>query len=376
MANVLTPQKKVLAVAASQIGYSRWTDPKQGTKYARETQPVFWPKDTWLLANGISFCDIGITWTFWKALGKSFVLDGLPGGASYNTDYRASKGSRISKSKAEPGDILVFDWNWATASTNHVGLLEKRTKSGAPQTIEFNTSSGTSGSQSNGGGVYRRTRRWDQVRYVLRPDWSKAGGTTSSTVTVDPWEASATIQGLSTAAVKTIQSQLKTLGYDLGSYGVDGSYGKATYSAVRAFQKAQGLTVDGVAGTKTQAALTAAVKPSSSTSTVRESAPTFPLPKGYYYGPRSGPKQSVSGHVKNTATTDVVLYKGAWHSKGLRQWQLEMLERGWKGIGTADGLYGDKTARVARQFQKSKGLTVDGKIGSKTWKAAWEEPVE
>ena len=54
MAAKLTPQRKVLAIAASQIGYSRWSDKKTGTKYARETQPVFWPRDTWLLANGIS----------------------------------------------------------------------------------------------------------------------------------------------------------------------------------------------------------------------------------------------------------------------------------------------------------------------------------
>lgn len=161
--------RRVLAVAASEIGYSRWTDSQQGTKYARETQPVFWPRDLWLLANGISFCDIFVTWVFWKALGKGFVIDGgLPAGASYNTDFRASKGGRVSKARAQPGDVLVFDWNWGTLSTNHVGILEKTTSSGNPQTIEGNTYPGVSGSQGNGGGVYRRVRRWDQVRYVIR----------------------------------------------------------------------------------------------------------------------------------------------------------------------------------------------------------------
>src|SRR5699024_10478071 len=72
----------------------------------------------------------------------------------------------------------------------------------------------------------------------------------------DPWNASATINALSKAEVKKIQQQLKDRGYSLGSYGVDGSYGKDTYNAVRAFQKAAGLAVDGVAGPDTRKALT------------------------------------------------------------------------------------------------------------------------
>ena len=37
------------------------------------------------------------------------------------------------------------------------------------QTIEGNTSSGYSGSQSNGGGVYRRTRSYSSIIGVIRP---------------------------------------------------------------------------------------------------------------------------------------------------------------------------------------------------------------
>ena len=52
---------------------------------------------------------------------------------------------------------------------------------------------------------------------------------------------------------KQIQQKLKDLGYYSGS--VDGIYGNATRNAVVAFQKANGLTADGVAGPKTIAAL-------------------------------------------------------------------------------------------------------------------------
>ena len=49
--------------------------------------------------------------------------------------------------------------------------------------------------------------------------------------------------------VRKIQTKLKNWGYYNGS--VDGVYGWQTESAVRSFQKKNGLTVDGIAGTKT-----------------------------------------------------------------------------------------------------------------------------
>ena len=49
--------------------------------------------------------------------------------------------------------------------------------------------------------------------------------------------------------VRKIQTKLKNWGYYNGS--VDGIYGWQTENAVKSFQKKNGLTVDGVAGTKT-----------------------------------------------------------------------------------------------------------------------------
>ena len=47
-------------------------------------------------------------------------------------------------------------------------------------------------------------------------------------------------------SVKALQSRLITLGYLTGE--IDGVYGRATVSAVREFQKVNGLTSDGIAG--------------------------------------------------------------------------------------------------------------------------------
>ncbi len=60
-------------------------------------------------------------------------------------------------------------------------------------------------------------------------------------------------KGSSGAMVSQIQTRLKSWGYYSGA--VDGVYGSATEKAVRYFQSANGLAVDGQAGDKTLAAL-------------------------------------------------------------------------------------------------------------------------
>jgi len=61
--------------------------------------------------------------------------------------------------------------------------------------------------------------------------------------------------GASGTYVKTLQATLNSLGYNCGS--VDGKFGAKTLAAVKKFQKAKGLTVDGIVGPKTWSALVA-----------------------------------------------------------------------------------------------------------------------
>lgn len=88
-------------------------------------------------------------------------------------------------------------------------------------------------------------------------------------------------------------------------------------------------------------------------------APPFPLPRGYAFGPRTGPYWQVSGYYS--------------HREDLRRWQRRMRDRGW--VITPDGLYGPQTAQVTRAFQGEKSLGVDGLIGVRTWSAAWTEVI-
>ncbi len=59
--------------------------------------------------------------------------------------------------------------------------------------------------------------------------------------------------GSSGSEVRQIQTRLKNWGYYTGS--VDGVYGSKTVTAVKYFQRANGLTVDGIAGDATLAAI-------------------------------------------------------------------------------------------------------------------------
>lgn len=58
-------------------------------------------------------------------------------------------------------------------------------------------------------------------------------------------------KGCTGSDVKAMQEALIDLGFSCGKYGSDGDFGSATKKAVEAFQKAHGLTVDGIAGENT-----------------------------------------------------------------------------------------------------------------------------
>jgi peptidoglycan hydrolase-like protein with peptidoglycan-binding domain len=93
---------------------------------------------------------------------------------------------------------------------------------------------------------------------------STSTSSTCSSTTTSTTVAHATTlrRGDSGAAVVELQRRLRSLGYWLGA--VDGSYGLTVEQAVMAFQKVEGLAVDGVAGPGTQEALASAGRPSTS----------------------------------------------------------------------------------------------------------------
>lgn len=124
--------------------------------------------------------------------------------------------------------------------------------------------------------------------------------------------------------VVRLQNGLNRAGYDVGT--VDGLFGTRTQAAVRAFQRANGLPESGVVDFNTWLAI----------------AP--------YLDSR-----------------DIYLRRG---DRGMlvRIAQTALARAGFNP-GTADGVFGPNTQNAVRAFQQAKGLTVDGIIGPRTWTA-------
>lgn len=144
--------------------------------------------------------------------------------------------------------------------------------------------------------------------------------------------------------VAQLQEALIELGYLTGK--ADGNYGDQTVEAVKAFQKANGLTQDGTAGEETQKKLYGgSAKKASAAAT-----PT-PTPKDSKATPTPTP---ASGTLKvGSKGTDV------------KELQNKLIELGYLD-GKADGVYGSKTAEAVKAFQKASKLTADGVAGVKT----------
>jgi hypothetical protein len=66
-----------------------------------------------------------------------------------------------------------------------------------------------------------------------------------------------------------------------------------------------------------------------------------------------------------------VLSRSNKFDPAVKTWQARMLSRGWKTIGTADGLFGPRTNSAVCRLQALCRVIVDGRIGPVTWPLAW-----
>lgn len=86
--------------------------------------------------------------------------------------------------------------------------------------------------------------------------------------------------------------------------------------------------------------------------TAPNSKPPYPLPNGFYFGPLSGPEQSISGDAPSGSDAKYRPY-------------IKMIQN---VIGVAvDGLYGPTTISIVKRWQGNHGLTADGLTGPVTW---------
>ena len=175
--------------------------------------------------------------------------------------------------------------------------------------------------------------------------------------------------------VRALQRRLKQLGYYTGS--ADGDFGPGTEAAVKAFQKANGLTADGKAGTKTLEKLNSnsAISKKEANATPKPTSKATAKPTA-----RTTPKKTAkpTAKVTNTPrptatpnlTKDYYLQAGS-SGKRVRTLQNRLIQLGYLG-GKATGEYDEATELAVRAFQKkTKGLWEDGVAGPDTLNALY-----
>ena len=142
-------------------------------------------------------------------------------------------------------------------------------------------------------------------------------------------------EGASGLEVRKLQGRLAELGYYAG--GVDGIYGSTTTSAVKAFQRANGLTGDGQAGTQTQTKL-------------------------YSANAKYAASPVTTANPDQTRTLTVGMTGNDVYALQERLIELNYLS------GVADGVFGTETQSALMAFQSRNGLTADGTAGASTLK--------
>jgi len=146
--------------------------------------------------------------------------------------------------------------------------------------------------------------------------------------------------GSSGSAVKTIQTELTELGYNTGPE--DGIFGSDTLSAVKSFQAADKLQVDGIVGPLTGQALSSASSEASQSVT---------------------PKTQSTGNTSQAQASDLLSYGS--NGIAVKTLQAELTQLGYYS-GPEDGIFGSETLAAVKSFQTSNGLQVDGVVGPLT----------
>ena len=150
----------------------------------------WWAKCTGQHAQGASWCACFVSWVFAQNNASNLIPAKNAHGFIYCPDlenYAKAHGLVIADhTKAQPADIVLFDWT-GQGLADHVGIVLKNLlPSNYLQTIEGNTSAeNTVGSQQNGGGVYQRNRHIDPtIRLIVRPNYPEKLTSLTSTASI------------------------------------------------------------------------------------------------------------------------------------------------------------------------------------------------
>ena len=188
---------------------------------------------------------------------------------------------------------------------------------------------------------------WYKISYVYvsvkdLAELTSEGETAEGIQSAGGWPGTVLRRGSTGSSVEQVQfwlSDLAQFDSSLVRVSVDGSYGAATERAVRAFQRKQNLTADGVVGQTTWNALYAAWVDAQS-------------------------------DLGGTAWPGTALRRGDTGMEvRLVQFWLRLAADNYSALRTVtvDGSYGAATVSAVTAFQSLFGLTADGVVGRSTW---------
>ena len=194
---------------------------------------------------------------------------------------------------------------------------------------------------------------------------SSSSGSSSSSKKSKPTSWS---KGSSDDEVVKIQKRLAELGYYDGA--IDGDFGDMTDAAFRAFQKAAGLTVDGIAGSDREV-LYSDNAPYAKQETVEEPTVADEEPTA-----ASEQTEETTEPAEETPEAPVVVLEKGDFSDNVATVQSKLSELGYFSL-EATGLFGDITAQAVSDFQLANGLEATGVIDAKTYEILFsDEAVE
>lgn len=148
--------KRLLEVAAKEIGYTESPPNSNKTKYGK-----------WMERDGYAWCAFFVMWCADQA---GVDLPIKTGSCTVLMNY-AKKAQMWVTSNFRPGDIVIFDFSGKQKTAKHVGIVEEIIPDFGVKTIEGNTSNSAGGSQDNGGMVCRKRRQLKHIIGAVRPQY-------------------------------------------------------------------------------------------------------------------------------------------------------------------------------------------------------------
>lgn len=267
-------------------------------------------------------------WTYWfKLAAVSYVTNGWE---SFNGNYYYYENGEyiVNTSRTIDGTTYYFDSQGRSSKT-------------PSDTSSSSSSSSSSGSDNSSGSSSSSAS-------------DSSGNQSSSSNAPSVYK-----NGSSGAEVKKIQQRLADLGYYNGA--IDGNFGDATEEAYKAFQKAAGLTVDGIAG-------------DSRNTLYSEDAPEAPKADTTAKVEEDKPEEETTAPTEPATepTTEAVQYQNGDEGEKITAIQQQLIKLGYFAM-EATGYYGEYTAQTVANFQNQNSLDSTGIVDEKTYNALFSD---